>query len=305
MIAGDNPSRRSRWRTQRQRELVAGLCFTSPFLIGVVAFIGFPLLASLYYSLTDFNGMSAPVFVGVANYVRLIFGDSLFVRALVNTLYYTFVSVPLQLVFSFLMAALLNRSLYFRAVFRALYFFPAVVPSVATAVLWSALLNPAGGIVNVALRAVHIPGPNWLGSTTWAMPALILVTIWGSGTTIVIFLAGLQDVPTHLREAAQLDGASPWNVMMRIVVPLVSPIILFNFIVNVIAAFQVFTLPYVMTGGGPVNSTLVYSQYMYQSAFGDLHMGYASAMAWILFLILAVLTFLSLRMSQSRVFYDG
>lgn len=304
--SGQVPPGRARRRSSfKRRDLIAGLIFTSPFLIGFLAFYAYPLGASFWYSLTSFNLIQSPTFVGIRNYSDLLFSDSLFLVSLRNTAYYTIVSVPLQLVVSFAIAMLLNTRLYLRGLFRALYFFPAIVPSVVTGVLWTAMLNPEGGIVNLTLSVFHIPGPNWLGSTAWAMPALILVTVWGSGTTIVVFLAGLQDVPVSLREAAQLDGANGWQVATRVVVPLVSPVILFNFITNLIGAFQVFALPYVMTGGGPVNATLVYSQYMYQAAFGDLHLGYASAMAWILFLIIAILTYISLRVSRSRVSYAG
>lgn len=290
---------------QRHRTTLVGLLFTSPFILGFCFFFAYPIGASLYYSLTSYNIMQAPIFIGFQNYIQLFTQDPLFWRALLNTLYFTFASVPLQVTLAFFLALLLNTKLYGRALFRAFYFFPTVVPSVVTGVLWTAILNPSGGLANLLLHVVHLPGPSWLSSPGWAMPALILVSIWGCGSTIIIFLAGLQDVPKQLVEAASLDGSTGLSALWRIVIPLVSPVILFNFIINLIGAFQIFTLPYVMTGGGPLNATLVYSLYLYQNAFEAFRMGYASAMAWILFLIIFGLTLLSLRISRGRVYYEG
>lgn len=287
-----------------RRETIAGVLFTLPFIVGFFAFAAYPIGASVYYSLTNYNIMQSPVFIGLENY-RALFVDPLFWKALLNTVYFTFVSVPLQVVVAFFLALLLNTRLYGRSLFRALYFFPTVVPSVVTGVLWTAILNPQGGLANVVLHALHIPGPNWLGSTAWAMPALILVSVWGCGSTIVIFIAGLQDVPKQLLEAAELDGAGGWPRLIKVIVPLVSPVILFNFIINLIGAFQIFTLPYVMTGGGPLNATLVYSMYLYDNAFSEFRMGYASALAWILFLIIFGLTLVSLRVSRGSVYYES
>lgn len=292
-------------RVKLHRTTLAGLVFTLPFMLGFLFFFAYPIGASVYYSLTNYNIMQSPIFIGFQNYVQLFTQDPLFWRALLNTMYFTFVSVPLQMGVAFFLALLLNTKLYGRALFRAFYFFPTVVPSVVTAVLWTAILNPQGGLVNVLLHAIHLPGPSWLSSPSWAMPALILVSLWGCGSTVIIFIAGLQDVPKQLVEAAALDGSTGLSSLWRIVVPLVSPVILFNFIINLIGAFQVFTLPYVMTGGGPLNSTLVYSLYLYQNAFEEFRMGYASAMAWILFLIIFGLTLLSLRISRGRVYYEG
>lgn len=280
-----------------------GLLFTSPFIIGILWFTLYPVVSSAYYSLTAYNLATPPIFIGLQNYRLMFTQDPLFLTSLINTAYYTLVSVPLQIVLSLLFAMLLNTRVIGRSFWRAVYFFPTVVPSVVVALLWMALLNPQGGPINEFLGFLHLPQPAWLASPTWAMPGLILTSLWGIGSTVVIFIAGLQDVPRHLLEAAEIDGAGTWSRVWHITVPMISPIILFNFIINLIGSFQSFTTNYVMTGGGPMNATLMYPLYLYQNAFQFIRMGYASALGWVLFVIVMALTLTTLRVSRRGVFY--
>jgi multiple sugar transport system permease protein len=289
---------------RQQSELVTGLAFITPWFIGFVWFILYPVLASVYYSFTSFHVIETPQWVGLGNFNTLIH-DDLFWISLWNTAYYIAGSVPLDLVAALFLAVLLNLSLPFRAVLRTAYYVPVIVPTVAGAILWIMLFNTHGGIINETLGLVGIPEVPWLSSPDWAMPALIIVSVWGIGRAIVIFLAGLQDVPTTLYEAARLDGAGPLQVVLHVTVPLVSPVILFNGILFMIDASQVFAQPLIMTGGGPLNATLMYSIELFRNAFVYYKMGYASAMAWILFLIIVAASFLTFRTAARRVYYGG
>jgi multiple sugar transport system permease protein len=288
---------------RQQSELVTGLAFITPWFIGFVWFILYPVLASVYYSFTSFHVIETPQWVGLGNFNTLIH-DDLFWISLWNTAYYIAGSVPLDLVAALFLAVLLNMSLPFRAVLRTAYYVPVIVPTVAGAILWIMLFNTHGGIINETLGLVGIPEVPWLSSPDWAMPALIIVSVWGIGRAIVIFLAGLQDVPTTLYEAARLDGAGPLQVVLHVTVPLVSPVILFNGILFMIDASQVFAQPLIMTGGGPLNATLMYSIELFRNAFVYYKMGYASAMAWIFFVFLFALTLVSLRLSRRYVHYE-
>lgn len=288
----------------KRREVLAGILFTLPFTIGFLAFTAYPVIASAYYSLTAYNLMTPPFFVGFMNYMTMFKSDPLFWQSLWNTVYFTFVSVPLQVAISILLAMLLNTKLLGRSFWRAVYFFPTVVPSVVVAVLWMALLNPQGGLINEFLGFLHIPQPTWLASPNWAMPALILVSLWGIGSTVIIFLAGLQDVPRHLLEASEIDGAGPFARVWHVTVPMISPVILFNFVVNLIGSFQTFTTNYIMTNGGPMNSTLMFPLYLYQNAFENIRMGYASAQGWVLFVVVLLLTMVSFKVTRGRVHYE-
>lgn len=288
---------------QQRRELVTGLAFISPWVVGFLWFNLYPVLASVYYSFTSFHVVETPQWVGLSNFETLL-KDDLFWTSLANTAYFIVGSVPLDLVAALLFAVLLNLSLPLRAFLRTCYYVPTIVPTVASAILWIMLFNTHGGIVNETLGLFGIPEIPWLSSPTWAMPALILLSVWGIGSAVIIFLAGLQDVPTTLYEAAQLDGAGWLHLVWHITIPLVSPVILFNGILGMIGASQIFALPFIMTGGGPLNATLVYSITLFRNAFVYYKMGYASAMAWILFLFLFGLTLVSMRLSQRYVHYD-
>jgi multiple sugar transport system permease protein len=267
----------------------------------------------MYYSLTAYNMMQPPVVVGLANYARLFTQDDLFRKALANTATYTLFSVPLTLCVAFFFALLLNLNIPGRAIFRTAFYFPAVIPSVATGILWIMLLNAQGGLVNLPLQALGLPGIPWLTSPTWTMPSLILLSVWGIGPTVVIFLAGLQDVPRELYEAARLDGAGPFRLVRDVTIPMLSPVIVFNLVIGMIGALQVFAQPFVIFGaaqgdharpGGPLNSVLMYSVHLYTVAFQQFNMGYAAAMAWILFVIIFSLSLVAMRLSDRFVHVD-
>src|SRR4051812_47977148 len=225
------------WRRLRRSDGLVALFFAAPWIIGFCWFQLYPIAASLYYSLTSYNIMRPPIFVGLANYQTLFTNDGLFLKALTNTAIFTLVSVPLGLAVALFLALLLNQNIPARGLFRAIFYFPAIIPSVATGILWILILNTQGGLVNVLLGNFGLPALPWLTSPAWAMPALILVSLWNIGPVIVIFLAGLQDVPRVLYEAAQLDGAGPIELVRRGEPPLVSPGVLFHFVIGLLAAF--------------------------------------------------------------------
>lgn len=296
-------SRRAGWGPVRRRNLRNGLLFVSPWLAGFVCFTLWPFVASVYLSFCDYDILSPPRWIGAANYRQLVTDDPYFVTALYNTLYYTLFAVPLGVVFSVAIALLLNMRVVAVPLYRAVYYLPSIVPVVATAVLWMWLLNPQYGLVNAALDSLGLPEPGWLSDPSWSKPSLVLMGIWGIGGSIVIYLAGLQDVPPELYEAAELDGAGPWQRVCHVTLPLLSPVIFFNLVMGLIGSMQYFTQAYVMTLGGPVDSTLFYSIYLFRRAFTYLDMGYASAMAWLLFVLIMALTIGTFRASRQWVHY--
>ena len=307
----DSPLQRRFLRFRhRHIEAIVGVVFISPFIVGFLWFEAYPIVASLYYGFTDYNIMQAPVFVGLSNYVRLFTQDSLFVKSLVNTLVYTIFSVPIDLAVAFAFALLLNAKVPGRPIFRTLFYLPAILPSVAVSILWIMLLNGQGGVVDVMLQAVHLPAIAWLTSPSWALWSLVLLSVWGIGPMVVIFLAGLQDVPRELYEAANIDGARGPRVVQHVTIPMISPVILFNLIIGMISALQVFAQPFIIfsgstsAGGGPLNSALMYSVQLYFVAFQQFEMGYASAMAWVLFVIVMAMSLAALLISRWLVHYE-
>ncbi len=292
-------------------DFLTAMLFILPWVIGFAWFQLYPIGASLYYSFTSYNLMQPPRFVGTENFVRLFTDDALFRKSLANTAIYTLFSVPLGLIVAFIFALLLNRDIPGRAVFRAIFYFPAVMPSVATAILWIMLLNTQGGLVNVALGTIGISPVSWLTSPDWTMPSLILLSLWGVGPSVVIFLAGLQGVSRDLYEAARLDGAGSFRLIRDVTIPMMSPVILFNLVTGMIYALQVFAQPFILFGarssgnpGGPLNSVLMYSVQLYSVAFKQFQMGYASAMAWVLFVIIFGFSLLLMRFSNRFVHYE-
>jgi multiple sugar transport system permease protein len=301
--------------TRRSRllrgDFLAAMLFISPWIIGFAWFQLYPIGASFYYSFTSYNLMQPPRFVGMENYSRLFTDDALFRKSLTNTAIYTVFSVPLGLVVAFIFALLLNREIPGRALFRAIFYFPAVIPSVATAILWIMLLNTQGGLINVALGTIGIGPIPWLTSPHWTMPSLILLSLWAVGPSVVIFLAGLQGVSRELYEAARLDGAGSLRLIRDVTIPMMSPVILFNLITGMIYALQVFAQPFILFGsrssgspGGPLNSVLMYSVQLYTVAFQQFQMGYASAMAWVLFVIIFGFSLVLMRLSTRFVHYE-
>lgn len=288
-----------------RREAIWAYILISPWLIGFVVFVAGPMIASVILSMTDYDIVHTPSFLGVGNYAGIFAGDPRFWHSLRITLTYAVVAVPLGLVFGFILAFLLNADIPGVSVWRTVYYIPSVVAGVAVAILWSALFNPRFGIINWLLSLVGIKGPGWLSSTTWALPALVVMSLWGIGGGMIIYLAGLQGIPTTLYDAAMVDGANPWHKLRHITLPMMTPIIFYNLVMGVIGTFQYFTNAYIMTGGGPAEATLFYNLYLYNNAFRYMKMGYASALAWILFVIVLLLTLLIFRSSAAWVYYEG
>jgi multiple sugar transport system permease protein len=273
------------------RKILVGLAFISPWVVGFLWLTLYPMLASLYYSFTDFQILGAPEWAGLANYQEMFFRDKLFWVSMGNTLYYALISIPVGTVVGIGLALLLNRNVRGMSIYRTLYYVPTVVPAVASIMLWAWILNPQVGLVNFLLGMIGIKGPGWFNDPYWSKPALIVLGLWGMGSAVVIYLAGLQDVPSHLYEAASLDGANGLQQTWHVTIPLLTPTILFNVVMGLIGAFQYFTQAYVAQGafGGPLNSLLFYNLYLYRNAFAYYRMGYASALAWfLLVLVLAV-----------------
>ena len=288
----------------KTRPVLTGLLFISPWLLGFLVFTVFPVIASLYLSFTDYRVLSPPRWVGLANYRSLLGDTDYFWPALGNTVF-LFLELPLSLCLGLALALLLNQKLRGIALYRTFLFVPSIVPVVASAMLWLWVLNPEHGLLNAGLRAAHLPAPPWLASPLWAKPAMILMDLWGVGGGMVIYLAALQSVPAALYEAASLDGANFWRRTWHITLPSISPVIFFNLIMGVIGTFQYFTQTFVMTKGGPDNSTLFYALYLYQNAFEYFRMGTACAMAWILFILTLAATALVFKSSVRWVYYEG
>ena len=301
-----------RWSKRTRQTFWLGMLFIMPWFIGFVLFTFYPMAASFVYSFSEYHAKKPLVFVGLENY-KTMFEDKLFWKSLSNTLYMVAFAVPMTLVASFLCAVLLNLKVRGQSFYRVVYFLPSIVPTVASTLLWLWILNPQSGIVNTLLGHFGIQGPNWLNDPNWSKPSLILLGMWGMGGTTVIYLSGLQDVPTGLLEAAELDGANWWQRLRYITLPMVSPITLFNLITGMIWMFQYFAQAYIFRGSGgsgtplgaPLNSTLFYSVYLFQVGFQYLKIGYASALAWVLFLIILGCTILMLKVSERFTYYAG
>lgn len=285
---------------------IRGLIWTAPWWLGFLFFLAFPMGLSFYISLCDYPLLQPPVYVGADNYLGMLH-DPIFHKVLANTLVYAALAIPLGTVLAVLLATLLNQPVRGQAVFRTCIFIPTIVPIVATAVVWLWMLNPQFGLINQGLGAIGIDGPTWLASPNWAMTSLVLVSLWAVGSPVVIYLAGLQDIPSSLYEAARLDGAGTLGQFRHVTLPGLGPVILFNVVMGIIATWQVFALPYVMMKGspGPDRSTYFYTMYLFDNAFRFLKMGYASAMAWVQFLIILALTGLVFLLSRRAVHYRG
>lgn len=303
--AGYGSSRPRRFSLNRaeRRKLVVGLLFISPWILGFLAFTLLPMLTSLFYSFTNYSVLSPAQFVGIQNYVDL-FQDDLFRTSLANTMYFVFIGVPVGFIVAFLLANLLNQPVRFRGLFRTVFFLPAVTPLVAVAMVWLWTYDTQFGLVDGFLSGHGLPAIPWLSSPQWAKPSIIIIQAWGQGTTIVIFLAALQGVPANLYEAATIDGAKAIRRFLHVTVPMCTPAMFFVLITGLITAFQSFTLPWILTQGGPSNATELYGVYMYQNAFVNFKMGYASAQAWILFLIIMCLSLIMVKVSGRWVYYE-
>jgi multiple sugar transport system permease protein len=296
--------------TKRRRpseETIAGWLTISPWIIGFIVFTAGPVVASLYFSFTKYDVLTPAKWVGFDNYRRLLTNDELFPKSLWNSLIYTVLFVPLHVVTALGVAILLNKARHMKGIFRTIFYLPTMTPAVATAYLWITILNPNNGWVNRALRAMHLPAPGWTVDPFWTKPTIVISQIWLMGGAMVIFLAALQGVPNDLYEAARLDGAGVWQRLRDVTIPMISGVIFFIATVALISSLQVFTQGYVMfdKDGGPANSALFIMMYLFQRAFEYFQMGYASAIAWILFLIIVVLTVLQFRLSKRWVYYES
>jgi multiple sugar transport system permease protein len=288
------------------RRLRLGLLFVSPWIIGFCVFYLYPFLATFYYSFTRFTGIGNPVVIGLSNYSGLLH-DGTFRTALFNTFYYTIIEVPFSTAAALGLALLLNMNVRGQAVYRTLFYIPSIVPVVASSLIFVWIFQPSFGIVNSLLSDVHITGPEWFFSITWSKPTFILLGLWGLGQPMVIYLAALQGVPREMYEVAALEGAGPWQRLRLVTIPMISPVILFNAILSLVLSIQYFTQAQVIESppGSPGSSTMFYVTYYYQQAFQDLHLGYASAMAFLLFIGVLIITVVLLRTSSRWVYYEN
>jgi multiple sugar transport system permease protein len=297
-----------RMSAARRREALQGYLYILPWIIGFLLFVAGPLLYSLYYSFTYYPLLSEPSWVGLQNYSTAFFKDRIFWLSSWRTLFWAITTVPLGIIGSFFAALLLNRAVPLKTFWRVLFFLPSLTPEVAAAMLWLWILQPDVGIVNSTIRTVFgVRGTDWLASPTWAMPSLIIVSLWtGIGSIrMLIFLAGLQGVPQELYDASVVDGASWWQKVWHVTLPMISPTILLNLILGIIGSLQVFGLAFVTTGGGPAYATYFYGLHLYQTAFRSFDMGYGSALAWFLFTVILVLTLIQISLSRRWVYYAG
>jgi multiple sugar transport system permease protein len=288
----------------QRREAIDGYLFIMPWLLGFVLFVAGPMLAAVVLAFMEWDLFRPPQWVGLANF-RELASNELVWLSLWNTAYYTFISVPLSLILALGTAMLLDLPLRGQSVFRTLFYLPAVMPAVATAVLWLWILNPDVGLANALLRRLGLPESQWIWSPVTSKPSFILISLWATGNTMVIFLAGLQGIPTTLYDAAEIDGANGWQRFRAVTLPMLSPVILFNLILGIIGSFQVFTNAFLMTNGGPQHSTLFSVLYLYRLGFEQFKMGFASAVAWLLFAVIMVFTLIQLRLSDAWVYYEG
>ncbi|PZD97340.1 sugar ABC transporter permease [Paenibacillus sambharensis] len=299
---------RKRWLTIERKETMQGLLFVSPWLVGFLCFALGPMLFSLYASFTNYNITSRMDFIGLSNYERMLTIDSLFWISLYNTLYYVAFMVPLTTAGAVILASLLNQTIPGKRIFRTVYYLPAVLSGVGVYLLWMQLLSPSTGLVNTVLGWFGVDGPAWLFDPDWTKPALILMKLWGVGSGMLLYLASMQGVPKQLYESAELDGAGPLRRFFTITLPMITPIIFFDIVTSTIGGFQVFQEAYVMSesgDGGPQNSLVFYNLHMWNKAFEVFDMGYATAMAWVLFTFIMVLTLINLWLGKRWVYYEG
>jgi len=282
-----------------------GWLFAMPWILGFILFTGGPILASAVMALTDWDIVNPPEWVGLGNFHRMFFEDGSFYTSLKVSTIYAAVSVPLHIILGVAISLLLNANIRGVSLYRTIYYMPAVLPLVAVAIMWRWIFSPDWGLLNYLLSLIGITGPAWLASPKWALPALIIMNVWSVGGSIVIYLAGLQGIPTDLYDAASVDGAGMWAKLRYVTLPMLSPVIFFQLVMGIIGSLQVFVQPYLMTNGGPHDSTLFFLLYLYRNAFQYFKMGYASALSWFLFIYIAVLTLLVFRSSQAWVYYEG
>jgi multiple sugar transport system permease protein len=293
----------------QRRETLAGLAFISPWFIGFLIFTAGPMAFSLWLSLTKYDVINPPRYIGLANYQQL-FQDPKFLLSLGNSFFYAILHVPLAIIVALTLALILNRVGKAAGFFRTAFYMPSITPAVAIGTLWLWLLNPRVGLVNKGLELLGIAGPGWTTDPMWIKPGIVLMSLWSVGGTVIIYLAALRNVPNELYEAASIDGATGWKQFRYVTLPLISGTIFFTLIVNTISSLQIFTEVYTMFFGNQESSAaasagLFYNIYLFRQAFEFLQMGYASAMAWVLFVIILILTVIQLQVSRRWVYYEG
>lgn len=299
------PKPKRRRLSPQMRDDLAGYLFIAPWLLHFGLLIALAMLFSLRLSVGESDLFTGYKFTGINNFVTILTEDRFFWKALWNTAFYTFTLVPLNVVIALGIALMMNQKFFARGMWRTVYYLPAVVQGVAVAVLWGYVLNPRYGLLNQGLALFGIDGPRWIYSEVWAMPSMVIMGLWGAGGAMLLYLAGLQGIPTTLYEAADIDGANSWHRFRYVTIPMLTPTIFFNLLLSIIGSFQIFTQSYVLTGGGPNNATLTMVLYLYRKAFEEFKFGYASALAWVLFLIILVFTILVVRTSDRWVYYEG
>lgn len=289
----------------RKREAINGYIMITPWLLGFVLWTLGPMVVSLVMSFMDWPLLMEPMWIGLENYQSMVH-DPLFYTSLANTAYYTLIGVPLRVIAALCVALAMNMKLRGITVWRTVYYLPSITPAVATAILWMWVFNPDFGLLNTLLRVLGIAKRiGWIYDPVLSKPSLILMSLWGVGGQMIILLAGLQGIPVTLYEAARIDGSNTWSEFWHITLPMLTPSIFFVTIMQIISSFQVFTAAYIMTNGGPANSTLFYVLYLYRHGFQFFRMGYASALAWVLFLIVLALTLVQFALSKKWVFYEA
>ncbi|MFC4811668.1 carbohydrate ABC transporter permease [Paenibacillus sp. GCM10023250] len=298
---------RKRSTARERKALFYGILFTAPAILGFLIFTLGPMVASFYLSLTDYNVFKDhTAFIGFDNYAKLFSGgDDLFYQSLGTTFYFVVLRVPAVILLSFALALLLNMNVKGRSMFRTIIYLPSIVPAVASSMIWLWLLNPDLGLINTALEWLHLPTSSWLFGERSVIPSIVLTTLWGIGGTVIIFLAGLSGIPKQYYEAIDVDGGGWYHKLRHITIPMVTPTIFFNTIMTIIGSFQVFSEAYILTQGGPNNKSLFFVFYLWRTAFRDTEMGYASALAWVLFVIILIFTFIVFKTSKSWVHYEG
>lgn len=285
------------------QEEIAGWAFASPWILGFCIFTFGPMIWAALMAFTNYD-MFKWQWTGLANFQRMVTVDDLVVKSLLVTTKYALMSVPLHLIVGFSLAVLLNQKIRGIGIWRTVFYLPSVLSGVAVIILWILILSPEFGLLNSMLRYIGIRGPNWLGSPATALPSLVMVSLWGVGSSMLIYLAGLQGIPTELYDAAKVDGANDWHRLWNVTIPMMSPVIFFNLVMGIIGALQTFDIAFIATAGGPAYSTYFYMLHLFTQAFQALKMGYASALAWILFIYIMILTVLVFRFGAAWVFYE-
>lgn len=289
-----------------KQQAIFGILFIMPWFIGFLIFGLYPMIMSIYYSLCRYDVLRIPQFIGFGNYQKLIFEDPYFWKSISNTLFYTVLRVPFSILGSLLLAVLVNNAVKGVKVFRTIFFIPSIVTGVVLSVVWLWMFNPQFGLINSFLAYMGIPGPLWLLDPDWSKPAMVLMSVWSiGGGRMLVFLAAIQNIPLHLYEAVDIDGGGWWAKFRNVTIPMLSPVIFLWTIMEIIFSLQVFVEAYIMTQGGPLNSTMFYNLYLYNKAFNDFEMGYASALAWLLLIISLIITIIQFKISKKWVYYEG